>query len=330
MSEFDIPAERLVIITPTIEIWSGTVQIHRETDLHEIEGGLPPRGLVSDGRKQLISTKPLRALHAVRKKFERAVKAKGFTGLIASGVAVGESFAEDFLGKEYVELETDFNDAVEKLVADLPQHYADQVEKYPEWKSMLEDAQLSPDTVRKRCKFGAAVFRIAAPEGAEDSAVASLYGEMTSKALPKLCEDIAKDAEKLIDRFQGKAWVKQASLDAVKALVAKLGSFGFLDARVNPSTSSMETMLATLPTTGSLDAQQGSTCLSVLYQLADPAKIVSHGEAAAMDGESRPSDDDDQPEPTEVPCAPDDEPVAETTPAAAQPLKKSGGFAISM
>ena len=270
-----IPAEQLVIVMPKIEVWSGSIKLDRATDLPQVNGQLPPKGLVTDGRKRLISNLPLLDMLNVRKRIERATRAEGFT-LVGTGVAMTAAKAEVLL-QEMPQFERAFIEAREGLINHLPQHYADQEALYPSWAGMLRSARLSADEVRSRCRFNVAVFRMAAPDANPASKANELYAQMTSQVLPTLLEDVAADATQLLARFKGKPCVKQTQLTAVKRLVHKLLEFSFLDPRVQPVAAGLESLLDALPVTGALDAPQTACCVAVLQSLMNPALIIAHG-----------------------------------------------------
>ncbi|MHB8742813.1 MAG: DUF3150 domain-containing protein [Sulfuricaulis sp.] len=271
-----MPAERLVIMSSRIRIWSGTVKLERDTDLVQINGQLPPKELVSDGRKQLIPAAPLLPLYNVRKQIERALKAEGFAGLVADGIAVTAKKADEFL-LELSKFEQAFEHAREGLIANLHLHYDAQEQAFPEWATMLRSARLSRNEVRDRCKFGMAVFRMAPPDADSASPGSRLYADMMGQALPTLMEDIAADAGKLAERFKGRSCVKQAQVAPVRRLVEKLKGFAFLDPRVQPIAAGLTTVLDGLPLTGALNAAHTACCVTVLKQLMDPVGIIAHG-----------------------------------------------------
>ena len=325
MSTMTIPAEQLVIITPRIEIWSGSVKLERSTDLSQVNGQLPPKGLVSDGRKQLISTLPLRPMHNVRKQIERTLKAEGFAGLVGTGIAVTAAKAESFI-QGLPKLEQEFETAREGLIKHLPDHYVAQENLYPLWTTMLQSARLSADEVRSRCKFGVAIFRLAPPDNDPKSKATQLYTEMTQSALPTLLQDVSAEAADLIDRFKGKARVKQSQVLPVKRLVRKLKGFAFLDPRVQPVAAGLLSVLDSLPMTGALDTPQTAICVSVLSQLMNPAMIIAHGVGVIAQNAIA------QPEPviqSELPIDAVDEAVA-VPPPPATPASRRRGFAVAL
>lgn len=278
----NVPAEQLVIITPRIEVWSGTVQVQRDRDLSQVNGQLPPKGLVSDGRKSLIGPEPLRPMLNVRKSIERSLKQDGFTGLVGTGIAVTADKANEFLSK-VPEFRKDFEAAVDELVADITEHYEKQEGLYPQWAQMLQSSRLTGEEIRSRCRFSIAVFRLAAPDISAGAAAHDHYQQMTQDAVPTLLGDIAKDAADLVSRFEGKSSVKQTQVVPVRRLVDKLKSFAFLDPRIQPSASSMQTILDGIATTGPLSLTETTLCLTILQQLSKPGTLLSHGAGVIKD-----------------------------------------------
>ena len=279
-----IPAEQLVIINPRIEIWSGTVQLDREKELPNA-GPQPPKALVSDGRKLLVPKLALNPLNNVRKQIERALKSDGFR-YEDIGIALTPHKAEGFLA-QWPSFEQSFRSALDALVKNLDQHYADQEALYPAWASMLSTSRLSAAEVRHRCKFRVSVFRTAPPDTKDLASAANQhYDNMMQNALPVLLEDIAGDAKELVTKFQGRARVKQSQVDPVKHLVSKLKGFAFLDPRVQPFAAGLTAVLDTLPVTGALSTSEVALCITVLQQLANPAMIVSHGTGVIIANQS--------------------------------------------
>jgi len=277
MSTTTVPASQLVIITPKIEIWSGSIKMDRDADLPTVTGQLPPKGLVTDGRKQLIPTTPLLPMHNVRKQIERSLKSEGFSGLVGDGsVAVTVAKSESFLG-ELPNFRQAFEAAREGLIQHLSAHYDAQEAAFPSWASMLRSARLTADQVRNRCRFDMRVFRMAPADGDPNSVASKLYQEMMESALPTLLQDIAAEARKVLERFQGKACVKQEQVDPIKRMVKKLAAFAFLDPRVQPVSAGLQSVLDSLPLTGALNTPQTACCITVLQQLTNPRLIISHG-----------------------------------------------------
>ncbi|WP_440986287.1 DUF3150 domain-containing protein (plasmid) [Xanthomonas sontii] len=291
----DSPISKLVMFSPQVSIWSGTLKIDRELDLKNIAAALPPHEVASDGRKNLVDQKFLGGPRALRKRLERLLKTSGFS-LIGDCFAVNEQRAASVL-QELPKLEAEFAQAVDEIIANLDDAYQKQVDKAPpEWKDLLVQGRLTADEVRKRFAFKVGVFKIAAPsDDVNDPMTAHYANTIMVTATPRLMEDVAADArEILVTQFmtandagaaKGKRRFKesipQATVKSVARLIDKLSDYSFLDVRVHPTVCSLRMILSGLPTTGNLNAQETSTCSTVLRQLMDPESILGIGEAFA-------------------------------------------------
>lgn len=282
-----IPAEQLVIISNRIRVWSGTIKITRESDLAAINGQLPPKTIVSDGRKTLVESKHLAGLEGVRKSIERFLKAEGFS-YVGCGVAVTGEMAQRFL-QELPKFEQQFNDALNDVCQNLDGYYQEMETKAGTWSSILSQSHLTAQQVRGRCQFGMNIFRMAAPDDNPNSAASSQYRDTMAEALPSLLESVAKDASKLLSACKGKSRMLQAQLSAIRRLVGKLKAFAFLDPRVGPATSGMQAVLSQMPTTGVLNEVNASMCVAVIDQLTRPQSIIEHGTGVIADTYSMPS-----------------------------------------
>lgn len=291
----DSPISKLVMFSPQVSLWSGTLKIDRELDLKDIASALPPHALASDGRKNLVDQKFLAGPRKVRKRLERLLKSEGFS-LIGDCFAVNEEKAAVVM-QDLPKLEADFTQEVDALISDLDKAYEEQVDKAPiEWKALLVQGRLSADEVRKRFSFKVGVFKIAAPaEDASNPMNAHFGNTIMATATPRLMDDVASEARDIffgsfmvpVDPAEPKGKrrfrdsVTQATVKQVTRLLDKLGDYSFLDVRVHPTVCSLRLILNSLPATGPLNAQETSTCSTILKQLMDPESILGIGEAFA-------------------------------------------------
>lgn len=289
------PLSQLVMFSPQVSIWSGTLKIDRELDLKDIASSLPPQTLASDGRKNLVDQKFLAGPRKLRKRLERLLKNEGFS-LIGDCFAVNEERAANVLN-ELPKLEADFANEVESLIHNLEQAYTEQVDKAPqEWKALLVQGRLTADEVRKRFSFKVGVFKITAPTDDMANPMNQHFtNTIMETATPRLMDDIAAEArdifftsfmvpvdpEKPKGKRQFKDSITQATVKSVTRLLDKLADYSFLDVRVHPTVLSLRSILDSLPSTGPLNAQQTSTCSTILRQLMDPESILGIGEAFA-------------------------------------------------
>ena len=289
----DSPINKLVMFSPQVSIWSGTLKITRELDYKDIASTLPPQHLASDGRKNLVDQKVLAGPRKVRKRIERLLKTEGFS-LIGDCVAIKEERAVAVLQK-LPDLEREFNAEVEEIIQSLEKAYAEQVDKAPaEWKALLIEGRLSADEVRNRFSFKVGVFKIAAPAADENDPMnAHFANTIMVNAVPRLMEDIAAEAREIffgsfmvpVDPLDPKGKrrfkdsVNQATVKQVVKLLDKLGDYSFLDARVHPTVTSLRSILSSLPMTGPLNTQQTITCGTILREMMNSESILGIGEA---------------------------------------------------
>src|SRR5690606_248530 len=188
------PLSQLVMFSPQISIWSGTLKIDRELDLKSIASSLPPQALASDGRKNLVDQKFLAGPRKLRKRLERLLKNEGFS-LIGDCFAVNEERAVNVLN-ELPKLEADFANEVDTLIHNLEQAYTEQVDKAPqEWKALLVQGRLTADEVRKRFSFKVVVFKITAPPHDTGNPMNQHFTNTSVEtATPRLMDDIAAEA----------------------------------------------------------------------------------------------------------------------------------------
>jgi hypothetical protein len=269
----------MVLYYPMIEVWSGTVKVSREQDLAAAKANLPPATIVSDGRKRLISQKPLRPFLAVRKCVERLLGSHGIR--LLGGYAVPVSATAE-IEAQLPELEREFLEARADLVSNLDRHFDDWVaemeEEFPGWGDMLRRNRTDPLTVESRCCFHVGCIRAETPDATTSAGAASRFHAIANSALPTLLQETADRADELLTEFQGKVSTTQRAVTAVRKLVDKLGTFSFLDQRVRPMVEVLEGQLNLLPKTGPLNANATTMLFWVVRQLADPQAMLDHGE----------------------------------------------------
>lgn len=305
-----LPAEHLVIINSNLRVWSGTVKVERDQDLPDVDKDkMPPKALMSDGRKVLVDPKELAGMESVRKAIERFLKAEGFS-FAGTGIAVSSDRAKDFIDA-LPGFEGDFQQALDKLIARLPEAYQEQEEKFPDWAFILAQARPTEMQVRNRCKFGISIFRMAAPDGDNPGSLANQhYREMAEQALPDMLQSIQDGAEKLLTKVKGKSKLLQSQLDGIRKLVRKLKAFAFLHPDVGPAADSLQDVLDHMPAQGTLNMTNTYTAVSVLTELANPHQLLAKGKALLQDYLAEAKQTSVQPE-LAIPAMPEE--AADTT-----------------
>jgi hypothetical protein len=273
--------EDLVLYYPDLQIWSGTVQVRRDEDYGSAVGDLPPLELVSDGRKRLVPTAPLKSLLNVRKGVEWLLNGVGFPFM--GGVAVPAAKATE-VEAELPKLQQAFHEGVEELCDKLEHWYDVQENKYPEWGGILHTARLSEQRVRSRCRFDVVAIKASAPDTNPDAA--NRFDRFASGAFPALVTDISKRAGKLVaETFVPGKEVTQRQVNLVRDLISKLGSFAFVDARVSPMVDAMRLQIDVLPKVGPINRAEAGVLINILRVLGDPELVIENGLMAIQDSQ---------------------------------------------
>lgn len=281
------PIGKLVIFTPSIQIWSGGIKVDRATDLKKVQDELPPESIVSDGRKTLIDLHHLNPFLGCRKKVQRLLSRVGFQ-LTPNAYAVPEDLAEE-VASELDAIGAEFDSYTPQFLGNLKQYYNDHIAANKKWKELLKNHQPEPEAVRARLKFNVGAFRMSPPDDDNpDSLVSKKFGESIG-AVPSLLEDIASSAQIMLKGPLGKGTrIGHSQARNLRSLVTKLSSFGFLDYRVGPAADSLESMLDVVPADKDIPLSTGNIAvlITVAQILSDPERILEMADLCL--------DDDDQ------------------------------------
>jgi hypothetical protein len=268
----DISLNGVVMVRPLIEITTGTVAINRSTELASVAGELPPTTVVSDGRKRILNTRRLAPLFNCRRAVERLLEREGAPFLGATLVPQ-HRLAE--VEAKIAEVEAQFAQELDNLANKLDDAYQEWEDAYPAWSSLLKTNRLSPLELKQRCRFKVAFFKPAPP----DEDVGERFAESMQEAVPAILSDAAGEAERLLTEFcTGRDSVTQKVVNAVRRLLSKLEGFSMLDPRVAPSVDGFRAVLEGLPRAGKLGGRDFSMLTALLRQIADPHRILEHGE----------------------------------------------------
>lgn len=260
-----------LLLDLTTRVWSGERAIHREADLSVVADQLPPRELMRDGVKQIVPGKFLAAIRNVAANAERAAARDGVR--LLKGWAVPEGIA-DQTHERLKEIQADWNDTVDMIVGDLPSAYAQQQAAHPTWASMLKDAEMTPAQVRAAFHFSWTWVQLSAPR-TEQSALNEGYKALGTHAFEALLKDVATPADRLLATASRKDEVTQATANATRRLVSKLGNFAFLDARIQPAVEAIRETLDAIPD-GRLSQRDTFALRGVLRALVEPEKLWAY------------------------------------------------------
>lgn len=306
----DSPITRLIIFTPIINVWSATVKVDRDEDLKDVKDKLPPKSLVSDGRKSLIDLRLLTPFNTIRSKVQRYLHGMGFA-ITPNAYAVPADKVDE-VTDELNAFSKEFEDLVPDFIANLPAAFEEHIAKEPQWRELIERNRPDPVDVKTRMVFKIGAYRMAPPDADPNSRLSRSFGDAID-AVPSLLGDIADSATKLLQGPLGTGKrIGHAHSNALRGLVGKLESFGFLDHRVNVAAQTLDSMLAIVPASGQLSQGNLGVLRTICQILSDPAEILAQ---ADMDAE------DDDADTTTVANAP----VAAPAPPSTQHSSADGG-----
>lgn len=277
----DSPITRLVIFTPIINVWSATVKVDRDEDLKDIKDKLPPRSLVSDGRKTLIDLKLLTPFNTIRSKVQRYLHSVGFSITPNAYAVPAEAVSE--VTSQLNAFGDEFNSLVPDFLANLPNAVEEHIANEPEWRDLIERSKPDPADVRSKLVFKIGAYRMAPPDEDPNSTLSRSFGNAID-AVPSLLKDISESARKLLEGPLGTGRrIGHAHANALRAMVGKLESFGFLDRRVNAAAETLDNMLAIVPESGQLTQGNLGVLKTVCLILADPVQILEQADMDADD-----------------------------------------------
>lgn len=232
------------LVALDIRKWSAHKKLTEE-DLGLAKGTLPPEQLATLGSIKLVDSGALDKFEALKKRAFRACSAVG-TRFIAGCWAVPNPRV-----RELVDILAALKEEYEAALVDLLDGYAaaidDQANRFPTYAHLIRAKAPPALTIQAAIAFGYQTFRVA-----EGQAPESLAAEVNG-----LSDTLAKEIEqeaKLIwsSSFEGKAQCGQRALNPLKGLLDKLRSFAWLNPSVSSMATSLESMLISLPKTGSL------------------------------------------------------------------------------
>lgn len=266
--------ESVIVITPAIRIWSGRVKVRRHEDLTTAQG-LPPEALVSDGAKRVIEPKALAALESHRRGVDRYLSRVGIRkpmGFLIRPEDENEVYAE--LSRR----EQAFNEAKADLVDNYDVLCSQWEQANPGFEELLRRNRPTVVEVAQACEFNYAVYCLTQAQSQEGQ---RRFDALGKEVVSSLVADVTQTAASLLkDSFKVRTKVTQKAVNPVRELVQKLRGFSAFDPRLGPAADALDGVLATIRKTGPLDPAEILTVTALLREMADPDRLLSHGQLA--------------------------------------------------
>lgn len=273
--ETQIILDRVVLVKVEANIYGARKKLKKE-DLVLADGSkLPPEDLASLGSKRLLDPDQLTVFNRLKKEAERICLRVGTRFL--GGFAVPSESAAD-ITKELERIAEDFVAAKTEFIAGYDAAVTDWVVRHPEFAGIIEQAVDSVEFVSTRLSFDYLVVSIGLPDTLPPVDIARLENKIGSLS-EQMFYEISVEANHLIEQsLLGKDQVTRNALRPIRRMRDKLDGLGFLDHRVAPVVSTIDDLLARIPTKGAIEGSILQEILATAMLLSDPDKTRRHGE----------------------------------------------------
>jgi len=273
--ETQVLLDRVVLVKVEANIYGARKKLKKE-DLVLADGSkLPPEDLASLGSKRLLDPDQLTVFNRLKKEAERICLRVGTRFLGGFAVPV-ESASSITVELERIAL--DFAAAKTEFLAGYDAAVTDWVVRHPEFAGIIEQAVDSVEFVSTRLSFDFLVVSVGLPDSLPPADVARLDSKIGSLS-EQMFYEISVDANQLIEQsLLGKEQVTRNALRPIRRMRDKLDGLGFLDHRVAPVVSTIDDLLARIPTKGAIEGSILQEILATAMLLSDPDKTRRHGE----------------------------------------------------
>ena len=273
--ESQVILDRVVLVKVDANIYGARKKLKKE-DLVLADGSkLPPEDLASLGSKRLLDPDKLTVFNRLKKEAERICLRVGTRFLGGFAVPV-ESAAS--ITAELERIALDFTAAKTEFIAGYDTAVTDWVVRHPEFAGIIEQAVDSVEFVSTRLSFDFLVVSIGLPDSLPPADVARLESKIGSLS-EQMFYEISVEANQLIEQsLLGKEQVTRNALRPIRRMRDKLDGLGFLDHRVAPVVSTIDDLLARIPTKGAIEGSILQEILATAMLLSDPVKTRRHGE----------------------------------------------------
>lgn len=273
--ETQVILDRVVLVKVDANIYGARKKLKKE-DLVLADGSkLPPEDLASLGSKRLLDPDKLTVFNRLKKEAERICLRVGTRFLGGFAVPV-ESAASIITELERIGL--DFAAAKTEFIAGYDAAVTDWVVRHPEFAGIIEQAVDSVEFVSTRLSFDFLIVSVGLPESLPPADVARLDSKIGSLS-EQMFYEISVEANQLIEQsLLGKEQVTRNALRPIRRMRDKLDGLGFLDHRVAPVVSTIDDLLARIPTKGAIEGSVLQEIMATAMLLSDPDKTRRHGE----------------------------------------------------
>ena len=281
----------LLALKLDVHIWSARRKLAPE-DFANVK--LPPEQLASLGSKRICDPRELKVFGMLK---SRAVSLLCRSGVkFLGGWAIPEHRA-DCIMQELEAIEADFNKAKKSFIA----HYDESVKKWikdnPGWESIIAGSTVSAEYVASRLDFQWQVFKVQNPDPKSDSKLSQGLNKQVEGLAGALFCDLAKAADEAWRKsYLNKTELTRKALSPLKAMIQKLDDLSFIEPRVTPVSSLIQTAVDKLPKRGAIAGADLLMLKGLVSLLSNTKELIGYSEdimngkseSAILDGFSAP------------------------------------------
>ena len=271
----------LLAVNLDVNIWSARRKLQPNDFAHS---QLPPEKLASLGSKRICNPAELKVFGTLK---ARAVSLLDKSGVrFLGGWAVPEKKAAEIV-KSIEAIQEDFNQAKKSFMARYDQAIQDWIGNNPGWEQMIATSVVSADYVSKRIAFNWQVFKVVNPTGRKKDILETGLQSEVGNLGGTLFDEVAKTAKDAFNKsFVNKSMITRKALSPLKSIQQKLSDLSFIEPRVAPVASLIETAIAKIPGRGAIQGNDLLLFQVLLVNLSDPVAITKYAQEI-IDGRSK-------------------------------------------
>jgi len=273
----------MLAVNLNVNIWSAKRKLNPDDFVHS---ELPPESLASLGNKRICDPKTLRVFSTLK---ARAVNVLDKSGVrFLGGWAIPEAKAAEIVNSLDMIAE-EFKHAKDKFMKNYDKAVQNWISDNPGWEKIIATSVVSADYVAERIAFNWQVFKVVNPTGHKKNLLeVGLQSEVNNLGCT-LFGEVAKDAREAFNRsFMSKSMITRKALSPLKNIQQKLYDLSFIEPRVAPVASLIQSALDKIPSKGAISGTS-LLMLNGLLTLLNDTKALTNYAQEIIDGRSNDS-----------------------------------------
>jgi len=262
--------DKIVAVNLNFNIWSAKTKLRPEDFSH---AELPPGNLATLGVKKICDPKQLRIFSTLKSRAFSLLDKHGIRFL--GGWAIPETLSGEVAdGLDLIARE--FEDSKKQFLKEYDQSVQDWIKQNPGWENIIANSIVSKNHVSSKIGFSYQLFRVAQPDGAENSSTKMGLSSALDVLPETLLDDIAKTARDALNRsYLGKSEVTRKALAPLKNIFQKLSDLSFIEPKVVPIGALIHTALERIPPRGAISGDLLMMLNGLLLLIMDKT-VLSH------------------------------------------------------